>query len=63
MAEAKKLSAGMYNCTTTDGSKAVYHSSTINAVMGTKSEMKVGKKIKKYIPKGAFGNETSEDEK
>ncbi len=63
MAEAKKLTKGMYNCTTSDGSEAVYHSSTINAVMGTKKEMKVGKKIKVYIPKGAFGSEKSEDVK
>lgn len=58
-----KLKSGMYNCTTVNGEAKVYHSSTIDAVAGTKAELKVGKRLEKYIPKGAKGNEVSVEEK
>ena len=63
MAEAKKLTKGMYNCKVlSTGEEVVYHYSTAQTLLDKKI-ITVGKKIGKYIPKGAFGTETSEDEK
>ncbi len=60
MAESKKLESGMYNCIMKkSGEKRVYHSSTAGTLQD-KGLLTVGKKIKKYIPKGAFGKEASE---
>jgi hypothetical protein len=59
MAEAKKLSAGMYNVVFVKdfGSykkdeKAIYHSSTAET-LSAKGIIKVGTKIKEYVPKAA----------
>lgn len=61
--ETKKsngLSIGMYNCVNKKtGEKVVYHSSTAETLRD-KDLITVGNKIKKYIPKGAFGKEVSE---
>ncbi len=63
MAESKKLTEGMYNCVIKKtGEPKVYHYSTAQT-LSDKGVITIGKKIKKYIPNGALGNEKSEDEK
>lgn len=62
MADAKKLDKGMYNCVNKKTKeKVVYHSSTAETLRD-KGLITVGSKIKKYIPKGAFGSGNSESE-
>lgn len=54
MATPKKpLEKGMYNCKTKAGEEKTYHSSTINALKGTDSELTVVGKVEKYKPKKA----------
>ncbi len=63
MGNEKKLTKGMWNCTNiATGEKVVYHSSTAQTLLD-KGIVTVGKKVKVYVPKGAFGTEQSENEK
>ncbi len=62
MASEKKLTKGMYNCVVkATKEKKVYHYSTAQTLLD-KGVITVGKKIKTYIPKGAFGKEVSVNE-
>ena len=58
--KSKILETGMYNCVNLKTKeKVIYHSSTAQTLRD-KGLITVGNKIKKYIPKGAFGKEVSE---
>jgi hypothetical protein len=62
MAEKKQLEEGMYNCTVKATKEdKVYHFSTAQTLLD-KGIITVGKKIKKYVPKGVFEKEVSENE-
>ena len=57
MSETKKSTkldtTGMYNCTVVaTGEDKIYHASTAQTLLD-KKVIKIGSKIKKYIPKGA----------